>query len=444
MTEATSSMLGGVDNGEQKPGSSSLYYSGDFVSAASQRGRVVLEAQNVSKVFKLGLGSKDYISAVRNANFSLYEKAVVALVGESGSGKSTIARLLAGQIPKSGGEILLNGMPVNIKTNRAFRRYKREVQMVFQDPFSSLNSVHKIHYHLKRPIAIHQRQLKRDAVEKEINSLLNQVRLLPADQFIDKYPYELSGGQRQRVAIARALAAKPKVLLADEPVSMLDVSIRLEVLSLLDDLRDRFSLAILYVTHDIASARYFADETIVIYGGDIVERGTSEDVTQMPVHPYTQLLVSAAPNPDALDSSIRDAKVSGALSKPRQTISALTTIKGCRFAPRCQFATDKCIAELPPLLPISQDRMVACWHVDKAIAHLSSRQIPVKTSTVVSPGESLTLQGAHTASKPDASKNTGLDNYISPGMSNLTNIRQHGTISQTVLPERDTEDGSTN
>jgi|GEM_PF-94846 len=410
-----------------------------FISAASLRGRLVLEVKDLTKVFKLGFGSHDYISAVRKVNFSLYEKSVVALVGESGSGKSTIARLLAGQIPKTGGDIYLNGQLVNIRSNRKFRDYKREVQMVFQDPFGSLNSIHKISYHLRRPITIHQSHLNRAAVAKEINSLLNQVRLLPADQFIDKYPYELSGGQRQRVAIARALAAKPKVLLADEPVSMLDVSIRLEILSLLDDLRDRFSLAMLYVTHDIASARYFADETLVIYGGDIVERGPSEDVTQTPAHPYTQLLVSSSPDPDNLGGSIRDAKLSTAVSKPRQTESALTTLPGCRFAPRCQFADAKCIAEFPPLTMISPNRQVACWHVDKSIANLSLKQIPSKTSQPPAQGEMVTLHGAHAA--PRTESVSPVPNHISPNASDSVTSVGNVTVSQTAIPERDSEDG---
>ena len=161
-----------------------------------------------------------------------------------------------------------------------FRRYKSQVQLVFQDPFSSLNPVHTVRYHLERPVKLHQG--KGANVDDEVVALMEQVRLTPAKQFLAKYPHELSGGQRQRVSFARALAARPSVLLADEPVSMLDVSIRLEMLSLLDDLRQRFRLAMLYITHDIASARYFADEVLVMYAGEIVERGPAEEVTQQP------------------------------------------------------------------------------------------------------------------------------------------------------------------
>ena len=160
--------------------------------------------------------------------------------------------------------------------------------MVFQDPFASLNSVHTVRYTLRRPVRLHQRAKGSEAVAAELVRLLERVRLTPAEQFLAKYPHELSGGQRQRVAIARALAARPRVLLADEPVSMLDVSIRLEVLDLLDELRSQFELAVLYVTHDIASARYFADDTLVMYAGEIVERGPSEEphaAARAPLHP---------------------------------------------------------------------------------------------------------------------------------------------------------------
>jgi peptide/nickel transport system ATP-binding protein len=195
---------------------------------------------------------------------------------------------------------------------------------------------------------------------------MEQVRLSPADKYLPKYPHELSGGQRQRVSFARALAAEPRVLLADEPVSMLDVSIRLEMLALLDDLRQRLQLAMLYITHDIASARYFADEVLVMYAGQIVERGPAEDVTQQPAHPYTQLLVSSAPDPDNLGGGLRDGTNQG-----HQTGNgAVSTTVGpppegaCAFSPRCPFAVDRCRAEVPPLLQISASRAAACWRLD--------------------------------------------------------------------------------
>ena len=222
----------------------------------------------------------------------------MALVGESGSGKSTIAKLLAGQQPPTAGKIRLDGAEIEPSSRRRFRAYKSEVQMVFQDPFASLNPLHTVRYHLQRALHVHSGRTGRRAGTAEVDRLLEQVHLTPADKFRDAYPHQLSGGQRQRVSIARALAASPRVLLADEPVSMLDVSIRLEILDLIEDLRTRLDLAVLYITHDIASARYFADEILVVNAGTIVERGPAEQVIQAPQHPYTRLLIASSPDPD--------------------------------------------------------------------------------------------------------------------------------------------------
>ena len=248
----------------------------------------------------------------------------------------------------------------------AFRQYKSEVQLVFQDPFSSLNPVHTVRYHLERPVKLHQHKRSKSELDSELTALMEQVHLTPAEQFLAKYPHELSGGQRQRVSFARALAVHPSVLLADEPVSMLDVSIRLEMLNLLDDLRDRFRLALLYITHDIASARYFADEVLVMYAGQIVERGPAEELTQEPAHPYTQLLVASAPDPDNIGSILR----SGAKRATRNVDSAPLVIGACPFNPRCPFVQDRCRSEDPPLMRISSTRAAACWRLDVAAPQL--------------------------------------------------------------------------
>jgi peptide/nickel transport system ATP-binding protein len=340
-----------------------------LTSAAAARGPLAMEAISVSKDFRIGRGQT--LHAVRDVSFTLHRGAVVALVGESGSGKSTAARLLAGQERLTSGTIKLDGKPVDVSSHSDFRRYKSEVQYVFQDPFASLNPVHTVRYHLERPLKLHQ---GRDIdTEAELVALMEQVHLTPALQFLAKYPHELSGGQRQRVSFARALAARPSVLLADEPVSMLDVSIRLEMLSLLDDLRKRLSLAMLYITHDIASARYFADEVLVMYAGEIVERGPAEEVTQQPAHPYTQLLVASAPDPDNLGSTLRR----GANGTRRQGAQRTRTPEraataGCPFSPRCPLAEDRCREEDPALLPISATRGAACWRLDAAAPELVS------------------------------------------------------------------------
>jgi peptide/nickel transport system ATP-binding protein len=216
-------------------------------------GPVVLEASELDKQYRLGPGRKaGIVSAVHGVSLALRRGAIVALVGESGSGKTTVARLLAGQERRSGGEIRLDGKPIDPSGRRGFRAYKSEVQVVFQDPFASLNPLHTVRYHLERALRLHRDRTGRGPTDPELDKLLTQVRLTPPAQLRDAYPHELSGGQRQRVAIARALAASPRVLLTDEPVSMLDVSIRLEMLDLIEELRPRLDLAVLYITHDIA------------------------------------------------------------------------------------------------------------------------------------------------------------------------------------------------
>ncbi len=343
-------------------------------SAAAERGPLAMEAISVSKDFRLGRGQ--ILHAVRDVSLSLYRGAVVALVGESGSGKTTAARLLAGQERLTSGVIRLDGHRVEVSSPHAFRRYKSQVQLVFQDPFASLNPVHTVRYHLERPVKLHRGAVN---VSQEVVTLLEQVRLTPANHFLAKYPHELSGGQRQRVSFARALAARPTVLLADEPVSMLDVSIRLEMLNLLDDLRRRFRLAMLYITHDIASARYFADEVLVMYAGQIVERGPAEEVTQHPAHPYTQLLVASAPDPDNLGSALRGAgarngsqRPQGGPRPPASAASNGTAVAGCPFNPRCPFADDLCRRENPALARVSATRAAACWHLDLAAPEIVS------------------------------------------------------------------------
>jgi peptide/nickel transport system ATP-binding protein len=330
-------------------------------SVAAARGPLALEAVGLGKDFKLGRGA--VLHAVRNVSFGLYQGAVVALVGESGSGKSTVAKLLAGQERPTHGTVRLDGKLIDIHGGRAFRQYKRQVQYVFQDPFGSLNPVHTVGYILTRPVKLHQPEVK--DYKRAITAVLEQVRLTPADQFVGKYPHELSGGQRQRVSFARGLAARPTVLLADEPVSMLDVSIRLEMLNLLDDLRTRLSLALLYITHDIASARYFADEVLVMYGGQIVERGPAEDVTQRPAHPYTQLLIASAPDPDNLGSTLKSVNVSTGGGAGRAA-NAGPAAAGCPFSNRCPLAVDKCKQDNPALQLLTPNRAAACWRLDVA------------------------------------------------------------------------------
>jgi peptide/nickel transport system ATP-binding protein len=309
----------------------------------------VLEGRSLVKHFPVHggrpSGRRAVVHAVDDVSITLTDGSIIAVVGESGSGKSTLARLLARLIRPTSGELLLAGSAVR---RRADRAYSGVVQMVLQDPFASLNPVHTVRYHLARPLRIHG---SGGALDEQIGGLLERVAL--DGQFAGKYPHELSGGQRQRVAIARALAVGPRVLLADEPVSMLDVSIRLGVLNLLADLRDRERLAICYITHDIASARYLADEIAVMYAGKLIERGPATEVTDRPAHPYTQLLLAAAPDPDRPEPPV----LRGRGAPP----SLVTPPSGCRFHPRCPYAMPICSREQPPAIEIASGHVSACW-----------------------------------------------------------------------------------
>jgi peptide/nickel transport system ATP-binding protein len=288
------------------------------------------------------------VHAVDDVSIAVPEASITAVVGESGCGKSTLTRMLARLIRPTSGELLLNGSPAG---HRDAREYAGQVQMMLQDPFSSLNLVHTVHYHLARPLRIHGLGPDGNSLDDEISSLLERVALSP--QNAGKYPHELSGGQRQRVAIARALAVRPRVLLADEPVSMLDVSIRLGVLNLLGDLRERERLAILYITHDIASARYLGDTIAVMYAGQIIEQGPAATVTDQPSHPYTQLLLAAAPDPDRTSTPT----LRGRGAPP----SLVSPPAGCRFHPRCPYAMAICEQQAPPSIEVTSRHVSACW-----------------------------------------------------------------------------------
>jgi peptide/nickel transport system ATP-binding protein len=340
--------------------------------AEAPAGEVVLEAIGLTKHFPVRRALRSLFSKQRTAvhavdevDLTLRRGRVVALVGESGSGKSTVARLLAQLYPRTGGDIRLHGTSTSVNGGRHFRAYAARVQMIFQDPFASLNPVHTVRYHLTRALRIHNNAGRTDEdLENALRDVLTRVSLTPPERYLDKFPHELSGGQRQRVAIARSLGADPEALLADEPVSMLDVSIRLGVLNLLRDLKERLNLAILYITHDIASARYFADETLVMYAGRMVEGGDSETVTQTPAHPYTRLLIDSAPDPDRLTGEAEMITDRGNGEPP----SLINPPAGCRFHPRCPMAMPRCTTDLPVRLEIGDrpGHWAACWLYDEA------------------------------------------------------------------------------
>lgn len=289
----------------------------------------------------------------------------MALVGESGSGKTTIARMFVRMYKQTSGELYYNGEPVPAD-GKELRDYYSHVQLIFQDPFASLNTLKPIRHILGRPLVIHGKAKGKAQIEEQTKKLLATVNLIPPERYIDNYPSEVSGGQKQRIALARALAVEPSVLLADEPTSMLDASIRLEVLNLFRELRDSRGLALLYITHDIASARYLSDDITVMYGGRIAEVGPTEQLVGAAKHPYTRLLVASAPDPARFKGADADEIVVDNADPVDVSIES----PGCRFAPRCPFAMDACAAQ-PPLLPPDPDRpdhKVACWLYDPEIA----------------------------------------------------------------------------
>ncbi len=293
------------------------------------------------------------LHAVDDVSFTLAPGTITALVGESGSGKTTVARLIARLYDPTSGQIVFEGREEPRHVNRtANLRYRRQVQMIFQDPFDSLNPVKTVSYLIGRPLRIHK-IVPRGQVQERVHELLETVGLIPPEVVAAKYPHELSGGQRQRVAIARALAVQPRVILADEPTSMLDVSIRTGVLNLMLRLKEEHNLAFLFVTHDLASARYVADELLVMYAGQIVERGPTEEVLADPLHPYTRLLISAAPDPNAgLQARKLAARVPQDLAVEQEG--------ACRFVGRCPLAIDICSTTPPVLAEAGRNRFARC------------------------------------------------------------------------------------
>ena len=254
-----------------------------------------LHAVNLTKVYHLG--RHDTLRAVDGVSLTVRPGETVALVGESGSGKSTMAKMILRITDPSAGELRLDDEVVP-RGQHGIRPYRSRVQMVFQDPFASLNPLRTVRHHLRRPLRVHRIARGPKEEQAELERLLDSVNL--SAEYLDKFPHELSGGQRQRVAIARALAPRPEVLIADEPVSMLDVSLRAGVLALLEDLRERWGISMLYITHDLLSARLVTDNILVLNGGRVVERGETAAVLQHPEDPYTIQLLDAVPNPSRI------------------------------------------------------------------------------------------------------------------------------------------------
>jgi len=315
----------------------------------------LLRTHGLTRHFRLGgLFSRRQLHAVDDVDLEIRPREIVALVGESGSGKSTMARLLAGLYRPTRGSIVFRGRPLDQLRSRAQSLgYHGQVSMVFQDPYSSLNPAFRVSHGVTRSLRLHRPELDSRERQREAERLFTSVGLTPAAATLRKFPYELSGGQRQRVGFAEALASRPSLILADEPVSMLDVSIRAGILNLMVDLREREGVSILFITHDIASARYVADRIVVMYGGHIVESGPTEAVLANPRHPYAQLLVDSVPDPRIPPPNLTGRTV----GDPPKVIDPP---EGCRFVGRCPVAIEICSRVTPRLRELGPAHAAAC------------------------------------------------------------------------------------
>lgn len=319
----------------------------------------IIEVKNLVKDFptKQGVFHKEYMRAVNDVSYDVIPGRALAIVGESGSGKSTGARILSLLYPKTAGTILFKGKDIStLKSANDIQKYREKVQMIFQDPYGSLNPVHTIFHHLARPLMIHNKVSNEKELEEKIYSILENVGLMPAKETARKHPFQLSGGQRQRVCLGKTLAIEAECVLADEPTSALDVSIRLGILNLMIEMKEKRKTAFMYITHDIATARYFAETLGVMYVGHMVEWGNSTEITFRAQHPYTQLLISAVPDPK------KKGHVQATDEREKKDIPLWTPeSKGCPFASRCPHVTNKCMERMPGVTKLADDHFVRCY-----------------------------------------------------------------------------------
>jgi len=305
-------------------------------------------------IFKRELGT---VKAVDGVTLSLARGEVLGLVGESGCGKSTLARTIMQLVPATAGSVVLEGKNISVTSSREARDLGRKLQMVFQDPYASLNPRMTVYATLAEPLLVH-RVCPREKVPARVAELMEIVGLAP--RLMHKYPHEFSGGQRQRIAIARALALEPAIIIADEPVSALDVSIQAQILNLLAELGRKMNLSLIFIAHDLSVVKHISDRIAVMYLGKIVELGPAADVIERPLHPYTRALVSAIPSPNPDTERVRQRIV-----LPGDPPSPMNPPAGCSFHPRCPHAQEKCRAAVPPLMAAGADRTVACVRLDE-------------------------------------------------------------------------------
>ncbi|WP_165310343.1 ABC transporter ATP-binding protein [Vibrio ziniensis] len=324
-----------------------------------QNENLLIEGKNLVKDFPINSNTlkQPMMRAINDVSFKMYKSRGLSVVGESGSGKSTTAKMIAKMYAPTSGNIEYKGRDIQeIKSRSDLMHYREGIQMVWQDPFGSLNPTHTIFHHIARPLLIHKKVKpgNKKELQERVYDLLEQVGLIPPKETAEKYPHQLSGGQRQRVNLARNIAVGAEVVLADEPTSMLDVSIRAGVLNLMEEMKFEKKMSLLYITHDIATARYIAEDLAVMYVGHMVEWGDTEQIIHDPQHPYTQLLVSAVPDPK---KSIHEKLKGNKGEIPLWTPASV----GCPFAGRCTHATSKCREQLPAVTQLAENHFVRCY-----------------------------------------------------------------------------------
>lgn len=321
----------------------------------------ILRVENVRKWYPLKRGffetllsrSELSVKAVDGVSFTLNKREILALAGESGSGKTTLGKVILRLVRPSSGKILFQGKDIAQLEDKQLKQLRREMQVVFQDPFESLNPRMIIKEIIAEPLRVQQLAKGEAEVEEWVKKMLTEVQLSPPEEFMYRFPHELSGGQRQRVAVARAFILNPIFVVADEPVSMLDVSIRAEIINLMVELVKKTSASILFISHDIALAKHVSDRIAVLYLGKMMEMGSSGTVVDRPLHPYTQALIAAVPLPDPESKRASDV-ISGEIPSP------IDPPLGCRFNTRCPYAHERCMKEEPPLIEVEKDHLVAC------------------------------------------------------------------------------------